>query len=174
MADQTLDQKIADLTLEIANLTNEANNNLAQIKKEQQSYKDWVANGNWDEAHRHSDAADVLASRNSAIQTMLPALKTTLQSLQDQKTIALSAQSAVIAQANADVNKPGLTPEQQFQLQLAKINADNAAAATNKSATDLAKAAATTNQKYWIAAIVIVIVSIAAFMYFKPKTKIAA
>lgn len=180
MADTTtaLLAQIQDLTNQKATLI-QANNNLNDtIAKETASYNQWEAAGNDTEAHRHSDAVKTLQAQVNGNNAKLNVINQTLPILQAQYQAQVDAQNAANAQAQAQAAvtaaQANLTPDQQYQLQLAQIQAQQQAAATaaaaaQKSLTEeqAAAAAAATKKNWLIGGVIAIAVIIAGFIVYK-------
>lgn len=172
LAGKTLDEKIQIVNDRISYLTNQIALNNAQIVKEKQSYSDWAAAGNYDEAHRHSDYVVQLQASNDAMSAEIVTLRSVLADLLAQKKVVIDAQAALVNQTNTTQT---LTAEQQSAIQLAKINAEKAAAEAQATAeADKEKTAeaekAKTKRYYIIGGIVaFVVIVVVAVVLIKKK-----
>ena len=100
-ATPTLDERINTVTARIAQITARLSILPSIIDAETRSYNDWANAGKWTEAKRHSDAVNALVSEQQSLTNERTNLNETLVLLQEQKAIQLSAQTALVNQANA-------------------------------------------------------------------------
>jgi hypothetical protein len=181
--EKTLDQKIAEAIQRAAYLKGR----IAELEKDAQmtAYAYQVALSKGDSA-----GADTNREANNRINYELKALKTELEQLERpetgtlallniQKQNQLAAQQALIAQATAAAKEteanaaaPKLTPEQQYQLQLAQITS----AGSQKSMLATTEAekeaeAAKTRKMYIIGGIVLTVIVVLGIVIYKVTRK---
>jgi hypothetical protein len=169
----TLTETITAQSNQRAGLVAENQSLQQQIGLQNTAYADWVAIGNYTEAHKHSDLVD---SYNASFQgnlTLISSLNSSITSLQSQAT-ALASQT----QANANLTNANskLTPEQltalhlaeiKGQQDLAKLNAENASKAQSDTEANKLKLYAQKNTTYIIYGVIGVVLIFVGVLVWK-------
>lgn len=139
------------------------------IISEQQSYQDWVAQNNWTEAKRHSDAVSAYDAERTGNENLIAGITPSIDALREalKATTAQATANAALTQAQAS-----LSPEQLYQLQLKNIEADKQAEAEKIAVAAKAEAdkkiyAQKNTQYLIIAGVVIAVLIIGVFAWKK-------